>query len=290
MGLRLKFNLVMLLVTLIGMGVIGYIANLVLQRNAREEILHTAGLMMESALAVRTYTVNEIRPLLAVQMTREFLPQTVPAYAATHDIKGMRKRYPQYSYKEATLNPTNPASRATDWESGIVEYFRDHTSAKQLVGEHNTPTGRSLYLARPIAVKSESCLSCHGDVGDAPPTMLAKYGKANGFGWKMNEIVGSQIVNVPMTVPLQRARQTLTTFLIALGAAFATIMLILNLLLHRIVIHPVKRMASLAHDVSMGKLDVEEFNPGGKDEISVLAESFNRMRRSLVNAMQMLNS
>lgn len=290
MGLRLKFNLVMLLVTVIGMLVIGYIANLVLQRNAREEILHTAGLMMESALAVRTYTVKEIKPLLSVQMTRVFLPETVPAYAATHNINGLRKRYPQYSYKEATLNPTNPASRATDWEASIVEYFRDHADAEQLVGEHDTPTGPSLYLARPIQVKSEDCLSCHGNVEDAPTTMLARYGKANGFGWKLHETVGSQIVNVPMSVPLGRARQTLTTFLIALAAAFVAIMLILNLLLNSIVIQPIKRMASLAHDVSMGKLDVEEFNPGGKDEISVLAESFNRMRRSIVNAMEMLNS
>ena len=290
MGLRLKFNLVMLLVTLIGMLVIGYIANVVLQRNAREEILHTAGLMMESALAVRNYTVNEIKPLLSVQMTRQFLPQTVPAYAATHNINGLRKRYPQYSYKEATLNPTNPASRASDWEAGIVEYFRDHAKSTQLVGEHDTPTGRSLYLARPIEVKSEGCLSCHGSVTDAPETMLALYGKANGFGWKMHEIVGTQIVNVPMDVPLTRAKQTLATFLIALGSAFAAIMLILNLLLNTIVIQPVKRLAGIAHDVSMGKLDGEECTPKGKDEISVLAESFNRMRRSLVNAMQMLNS
>jgi len=289
MGLRAKFNLVMLLLTALGMLGIGLIANEVLQRNAREEILHTAGIMMESALSVRNYTINEIRPLLTAQMKQKFLPETVPAYAATRNINGLRQRYPQYTYKEATLNPTNPASRATDWEASIVEYFRDHADAQQLVGEHTTPTGRSLYLARPIAIKNENCLNCHGNVADAPSTMLARYGKANGFGWKMHEIVGSQIVSVPMAVPLARAQDTLITFMIAVGAVFAVIMLILNLLLHRIVIHPIKRMAGIAHDVSMGKLDVAECTPQGKDEISVLAESFNRMRRSLVNAMQMLN-
>lgn len=290
MGLRLKFNLVMLLVAAIGLTGIGFIASAVLQRNAREEILHNAGLMMESAMSIRSYTVNQIKPLLSVQMTREFLPQTVPAYAATQNIRGLRKRYPNFTYREATLNPTNPASRATDWEANIVEYFRNHKNAKQLVGEHSTPTGPSLYLARPIEVKSEGCLSCHGSVSDAPPTMLARYGKANGFGWKMHEIVGSQIVNVPMSVSLARADKTFTTFMLAVGAVFAVIMLILNLMLHTIVIHPVKRMARIAHDVSMGKLDVEECEPKGKDEISVLAESFNRMRRSLVNAMEMLNT
>jgi HAMP domain-containing protein len=290
MGLRLKFNLIMLLVAALGLTGIGFIAYNVLQRNAREEILHTAGIMMESALSVRNYTTNEIRPLLSKQMQHEFLPVTVPAYAATRNFNGLRKRYPEYTYKEATLNPINPASHATEWEAGVVDYFRNHRDTQELVGEHATPAGPSLYLARPIEVKSESCLSCHGNVADAPQTMLARYGKANGFGWKLNEIVGSQIVSVPMSVSLSRARHTLTTFMLAVGAVFAAIMLMLNLLLHRIVIHPVKRMAAIAHDVSMGKLDVEECTPRGKDEISVLAESFNRMRRSLVNAMQMLNS
>lgn len=290
MGLRAKFNMVMLLLTALGMLSIGLIAYEVLQRNAREEILHTAGIMMESAMSVRNYTVNEIRPLLTTQLEKKFLPETVPAYAAIRNINGLRKHYPEYTYKEATLNPTNPASRATEWEANIVDYFRNHQDTRELVGEHTTPTGRSLYLARPIEVRSESCLGCHGNVADAPTTMLARYGKANGFGWKMHEVVGSQIVSVPMQVPLARAQQTLLTFMIAVGAVFAVSMLILNLLLHRIVIYPVKRMAGIAHDVSMGKLDVEECNPQGKDEISVLAESFNRMRRSLINALQMLNS
>lgn len=290
MGLRLKFNLVMLLVAFLGLAGIGWIASLVLERNARAEILQTAGLMMESAMAIRSYTVNQIRPLLSVQMTHEFLPQTVPAYAATQNIKGLRKRYPDFTYKEATLNPTNPASRATEWEAGIIEYFRNHRDTKELVGEHASPTGRSLYVAHPIEIKSEACLTCHGNVASAPGTMLAKYGKANGFGWRMNEIVGSQIVNVPMALSLARAHNTLLSFMSAVGFVFVLIMLMLNLLLNRIVVNPVKRIANIAHDVSMGKLDVEECTPTGKDEISVLAESFNRMRRSLINAMQMLNS
>jgi hypothetical protein len=55
-------------------------------------------------------------------------------------------------YKEAALNPTNPRDRAVDWEADIINTFRNHPgAAKELVGERDTPTGRSLYLARPIA-------------------------------------------------------------------------------------------------------------------------------------------
>jgi len=289
MGLRTKFNLVMLFVFILGMAGAGFVSNEVLQRNAREEILHTAGIMMESAMAVRSYTIGEIRPLLAVQMKRDFLPQTVPAYAAMTNVHRLRKKYPEYTYKEATLNPTNPASRATEWETSIVDHFRNNPAQTELIGDHQTATGPMLYMARPIQIKNEGCLACHGKVEDAPESMLSRYGRANGFGWKMQEVVGSQIVSVPMAVPLARADKTFITFMGALAVVFVSVFVILNILLSMIVIRPVKRMSAIAHDVSMGKMDVPECDPRGKDEIATLGESFNRMRRSLANAMQMLD-
>lgn len=288
MGLRTKFNLVMLVTFIIGMIGAGIVSNSVLQKNARQEILDTAGLLMESAMAIRSYTVKEIRPLLAVQIKRQFLPQIVPAYAAMTNVQNMREKYPEYSYKEATLNPTNPADRATDWEAGIIDYFRNNREQSQLIGTRDTPTGPMLYMARPIEIKNGSCLACHGTVEDAPKSMLDKYGNANGFGWKMNEIIGSQIVSVPMSVPLDRADKTFHTFMYSLAAVFVLVFVILNVLLHLIVIEPVKKISAVAHEVSMGKMEVPELNEQGKDEIASLAGSFNRMRRSLVNALKML--
>ena len=53
MGLRLKFNLVLVLVFLVGLGVAGWISRDLLIRNARDEVSRNASLMMEAALAVR---------------------------------------------------------------------------------------------------------------------------------------------------------------------------------------------------------------------------------------------
>ena len=289
MGLLAKFNLVMLLVFVLGMTGAGFVSNEVLQRNARDEVLHTAGIIMEGAMAVRNYTIKEIKPLLTADLRKEFLPQTVPAYAAMRNVHNLREKYPEYTYKEATLNPTNPASRATEWETGIIEHFRNNSTSHQLIGEHDTAAGPMLYIAKPIQIKTADCLLCHGKIEDAPKTMIERYGDANGFGWKLDEVVGSQLVSVPMSVPLARAEKTFTTFMIALGAVLFIAFIILNILLQKIVIKPVRKMSGIAHDVSMGKMDVPECDAHGKDEIGTLAESFNRMRRSLVNAMQMLD-
>ena len=126
MKLVAKFNLVLVGVCSIGLAIAGYLSYNILQKNAREEVVQHAGMMMEAALAIRSYTVGEIRPLLKLQMTRTFLPQTVPAYAATQSFDKLRKNHPEYSYKEATLNPTNLRDRAADWEADIVQSFRNN--------------------------------------------------------------------------------------------------------------------------------------------------------------------
>ena len=53
---------------------------------------------------------------------------------------------------------------------------------------------------------------------------------------------------------------------------------------------PIRRMSAIASEVSLGKMDAPEFEERGKDEIASLAGSFNRMRRSLANAMKLLES
>src|SRR5580704_12795162 len=114
-------------------------------------------------LSARDYTTHQIKPLLVTQQEHQwtFLPQTVPAFAATENFGYLRANYPDYAYKEATLNPTNPRDRAVDWEADIINSFRNHPAAsKELWGERDTPTGRSLYLARPLQA-GPPCLECH---------------------------------------------------------------------------------------------------------------------------------
>lgn len=288
MNLMAKFNIVLIGVCSLGFAVAGYFSHKILQDNARSEVVQHAGMMMEAAMAIRSYTVGEIRPLLVQKMKKEFLPQSVPAYAATQNFETLRKNHPEYSYKEATLNPTNLRNRATDWETDIVSDFRNNPKDKQLIGVRDTPTGQVLYMARPIAIKKAGCLTCHSTVKAAPKTLLAKYGDSNGFGWKMDEIVGAQIVTVPMSVPVQRAEQVFETFMFSLAAIFVLIIVILNYMLRVIVINPVTRMATISDEISMGNMEAEEFKESGNDEIATLGAAFNRMRRSLEKAIKML--
>ena len=289
MGLRLKFNLVLLVVFVLGLGVTAYISWTLLQKNAREEVVRNADLMMEAALAIRAYTVDQVRPQLDLQLMRVFLPQSVPAYAATETLSQIKKKYADYSYKEATLNPTNPRNRATDWEADLVREFKDKSALTEMIGERDTPTGRSLYIARPIRITNPACLPCHTTPEMAPATMVKYYGPANGFGWKLNDIIGAQVVSVPMTVPIRNAQRAFLAFMGSLTVVFALVFVVLNVMLSRMIVRPISLMSRAADQVSTGDFDVAELSEKGTDEIAVLGRAFNRMRRSLQKALQMID-
>jgi protein-histidine pros-kinase len=227
-------------------------------------------------------------PLLAPRLQNEFLPQSVPSFAATEHLTQLLKSYPDFSYKEATLNPTNLRDRATDWEADLVNTLRAKPDLAELVGRRDTSVGPALYIARPLQIKSEACLRCHSVPDAAPRPMLDIYGRNNGFGWKHMEIVGAQVVSVPMAVPLARANLALRTYMLSMLGIFGFLFVALNIMVHMFVTRRITRMSRLADQVSMGEFGAEDFDAGGSDELSVLARSFARMRTSLSSAMKML--
>ncbi|MEY4712695.1 MAG: hypothetical protein RIS88_2145 [Pseudomonadota bacterium] len=288
MGLRLKFNVVLGGVFVAGLAAAAVISQKLLQDNARQAVVREARLMLEAATSVRAYTVEQVRPNLAAQAGEVFLPQSVPAFAATEVIGGLRRQQAAYTYKEATLNPTNPRNRVTDWEADVVHRFRQDPALGEIIDERMAASGRSLFIAKPIQVTHGACLQCHGTPASAPPGMLRLYGQANGFGWQHSETVGAQIVSVSMDVPLAHAKQAFTTFMGSLAAVFAVAFIALNLMLGGLILRPIRRMARAADRLSTGDFEVPEFNEHGHDEITVLGSAFNRMRRSLEKAMAML--
>ena len=291
MKLLVKFSLVFILVFGLCIAAASWICKDFLESNARAQVRREAELMMESALAVRAYTVDQIRPILEALHRRDkvFSPQTVPGYAATETLNFIHTKWPDYTYKEATLNPTNPRDRAVEWESDLVSKFRNDPTAKELTGVRQTAAGgESLFVAHPIR-PNQACLECHSTAAAAPAGMVRLYGPNNGFNWKVGEVVGAQIVSVPLSVPKALADAAYRKLMLSLVGVAVLTLIALNLALTFTVIRPVTRLAHAADEISKGNLDVPELPAGGSDEIGMLAAAFNRMHRSLAKAMKMLD-
>jgi HAMP domain-containing protein len=289
MNLLTKFNLILLVLFGIGGLIISLVIYSFLIGNAQREVLKEAQLMMASAMSVREYTSSDIGPLLQQNPEHKtrFLAETVPAFGALSTFNKLRKNYPDYTYREATLNPTNPEHRATDWEADVIAYLRDHPKQSQVNGHRDTPVGPAMYLATPI-VASPPCLECHSTPAAAPPAMIATYGSNNGFGWKPDSIVGAQIVSVPMSVPLEKARQAFRLLLIYLIGTLVAAIVVLDAAVYFIVIRPLKLVSDAADRVSKGETNPPPLPVRGSDEIAAVTASFNRMQLSLAKAFKML--
>jgi HAMP domain-containing protein len=290
MKLLAKFNLLLILVFGLGLALIAVNARNFLMDEAKKVVLNQAELMAASSGATRSYTEEEISPILenTQQHADTFLPQTIPFYAATVTFNRLRKNFPDYTYKEATLNPTNLVDRAEDWQADIINYFRNDPGQKQLVGERESSVGPTLYLARPI-VAEQGCLTCHSIPSLAPRAMIKRYGSQNGFGWKANEIVAAQIISIPMSVPIKIADEGFRNLLITLGSIFLATIVLIDVGMYFIVIRPLRSVSESADRISTGEIDLPPLPVKGKDEIAEVTTSFNRMQTSLKKAMEMLN-
>ena len=290
MKLLAKFNLILLALFVAGLALIAVAANEFLMRNARDQVVRQAELMIENARSTRQYTVDELAPLLNTvpDHNTRFLPETIPFYAATTTFNYLRAKYPEYAYKEAALNPSNPRDRAADWEADLIYYFRTHKDAPRVIGERQTSAGPALYIAYPIKTEG-ACLTCHGDPRSAPDSILQTYGGVNGFGWTAGEITAAQIISVPMTVPVGIARQAFRALIAYLIVTFIAAMALLDAALLFIVIRPVQRLSAMADRISSGDTSLAELPVNGKDEIAEVTASINRMSASLRKAFRMLN-
>jgi HAMP domain-containing protein len=293
--LGFKLNLILLSVFLIIILINGLVLSNILQKKAEQEVQDKALVLMETMLSVREYTakqVNEgtIKKLSPnLEIDGQFIKTSVPGYSAREVFRNLQKRelYSDFFYKEATLNPTYAPDKADKEEVKIVEKFRSQPTLKEQVGFRTVSAGNLFYIARPLQIKSESCLVCHSTPEQAPASQIKTYGDKGGFGWKLNEIVGAQIIIVPASKVFAEARRLQLLVIGILVAGFIVAAIILNLFLKFSIISPLKKMSKWSRDVSTGTLDAD-FEHKPNDEIGVLAASVNRLKVSLEMAMNML--
>ncbi len=287
-----KFTLVLGLVFATGTAV-GWVAlSEVLHRRAQKEIASQADILLRTMNSVRQYTSEHVNRYLKppLDQTDEFIPETVPGHSAREVFETFRKdpRYQDFLYKEATLRPTNPRDQSDAFETALIERFRNDPTAFGQSGFRQEGASRLFYAALPIRIQAERCLGCHSTPERAPATMVAAYGRDGGFGWKLGEIVGSQIVYVPAeTVLATGQREAMRVAAVFLGV-FALTVVVINGFLRHTVIRPLRHLTRATQAVSQGGVRTEQMgdSPDGRnllktaergDEFGQLAERFTFM-------------
>ncbi len=271
-----KFTLLLTLVFLGGICLSGMILASAMQHLAEEDVSTKAEILVQTMNSVRNYTDNTIDPLLANQLLTApaFIPETVPGYAARQVFEQFRTHpeYKSFLYKEATLNPTNPRDQADNFETNLVEQFRQQPQTTTLSGYRPIYGETLFYIAQPLKVTQQNCLVCHGQPASAPKSMIQTYGTQGGFGWKLDEIVAAQTIYVPADEVFMRVRHTLTLVMSIVVAVFALGVWLINRFLKGTVIQPLKQLTAIAQKVGAGTITVEQVEGFDSPEIIKVAQ------------------
>lgn len=290
LALAQKLTVILLVIFLGGITLSGFALAEILNYKAQNEIASNALLLLRTINSVRFYTNSEVTPLLEASAGQSFLPQVIPAYSSRKVFENLRKvnnDYKDFLYKEAMLNPSNPQDMADSFEKNIIQSFSEQKNLKETSGFRSLAGDKYFYIARPIVITDASCLRCHSTPEVAPKEMIKSYGDKNGMGWKLNEVLGAQIVSVPTTEVVHRSHQSINVVMSILTIIFAIAIYVANFWLKRYVVRPINRVVRVAEAVSTGDMEAD-FEKVSNDEVGSLVEAFTRMKLSLVMAMRRL--
>lgn len=299
-NLSTKFTILLAVVFLVGAMLGGLVLWRALEGRAEAEVASKGSVLLQTMNSVRSYTSHHVFPLLQASagMQDKFIPETVPAFSAREVFELLREdaKYKAFFYKEATLNPTNLRDLADSFETDLVNQMRAESRSEY--SAFRTREGLPTYfVAHPIVVTSQQCLTCHSVPSAAPQSMVNAYGSQNGFGWKLNEVVGAQIIYVPAAEVLQAS---VRTFSVAAGAMIATLMLVLvlvNFLLRRDIIRPIGILGALARKLSADQCTSDDLRADDflrvtarGDELGHTAQVFQQMASEVYARTQSLKA
>jgi HAMP domain-containing protein len=281
-----QVSLLMLIIFLMTIVASGITLDKILNYNIQNQITSKALILMEAMESLRGYSNTQVFPELSNLLEERFLPQAIPSYSVREVFEGMRANnaYRDFFYKDAMLNPTNLRDKADRFEKTVIDRFAGDANLKELRGFRSTPGSDVFYIARPSIVKKPNCLQCHTTPDMAPKSMIDRYGSENGFGWKLNKVIGAQMIFVPANEIINRARQSFLLLMAIILLFFGVAIFFVNFWLSKFVVRPINSIAKVAEAVSIGNMDVK-FGRQSNDEVGKLAESFRRMQTSLQLAM-----
>lgn len=256
MGLRTKFNWVVITCLLMGFFAIYWLHRNNTLIHTEMDLLHQAEQLFQISESIRAYNSEEVSPLLSNNI-EGFTPQSISSYAVSKIFINVNEKTPTISYKVAIDDSEIQLYQPTVWQKNIISQFRNNPKLPLLTDKVADAKGSFLVYAKPIFSEAE--------------------------------VSGAKIIRIDQQAILQAVNDSLFKFTLILALIFIIIVLVINLMLHTLVLKPIKKLTSQAEKISQGEADSEELVITGKDEINRIAMAFNRMQRSLKAAMSMLS-
>lgn len=283
-SLRKQFNLVIISLYIVSLLVtlpfIYYLSSKDVYDSANKELI----LLVDMVSSMRKTISKDIRPGLLRQDVLHPAAALSSTVFTRHTAQHFKKLQPDYYIKVASDNPLNSENKPLKLEQKILDHFRKHRNEKKLVRKGNI-NGKNYLLSSSPSISKPNCNICHSSPYEAPDYIVEKYGKKSGYNYQLGEVVGASFVGVPLddinTIAVQRGLALAGV----LTLLFTFALIVINYLVKQKILNPLTEITESAQAISKGAMD-REVNITGDDEIGELAQSIERMRKSLKMLMK----
>ncbi len=109
-----------------------------------------------------------------------------------HQVQGV-------SIRRISLKERNPANTPSADEKKVLESMQKMLNAKKLPPYLIEQEGKRFKYYKPLVIKQEACLKCHGDISKNPELkqfMKEHYPFDKAQGYKMGELRGAMVVEI----------------------------------------------------------------------------------------------
>ncbi len=258
------------------------------QHVADSMVRQQANMVMEFNMAIRKYVAETIRPGVEKIAGKDaFIPEMMSSALISRSIfEDLQKKFPGYIVRFASDKPRNPINQATPDEMRFIEMFRKNPKLVQTTDPIQINGHR--YVAQIKARRlTPECLRCHGDPKDAPAALVKRYGTTAGFHWKAGDMVGVDVIAVPVEkiaiAIAAEMRWKLVVLATWLTFLFGLIIVVFHVVVSRRLVNMARHIRNIADKSEVSRMTPQ--GAKGNDEIDVLGSAFDNLFEQL-RAMQ----
>jgi protein-histidine pros-kinase len=236
--------------------------------------------------SIKGYIADDMRPWFV--KNKQFHSAGFSGIVAVSRVaQNLKEIQGRYAIRNVSDNPLNPANSPEPLERDLLQGFRRDPDVKHLQTQGELGGQLMLVTSAPI-VSQPGCLQCHGEPDTVHPEITGEYGRTTGYGYKNGDVVGLELVGVPIAdvnaLAMERSLMAVGLLTLMFGLIFVTI----NLLVRRNLISPILEITDAAQAVVKGDLD-RTLDIKRNDEIGDLARSVELLRRSFAQVMKRFN-
>lgn len=214
--------------------------------NLRDQLVtdteHKASLVLSQAEAVQAYVREVLRPAMYERLPPDaFVLEAMSTSFITRKVMSdLNVHGDQLRYRRVAVGARNPDYEADAFERSVMERFAADPMLTRL--EEITPRDDEevFVAARPVRFEA-SCLHCHGDPAEAPKALLQRYGDARGFWRHDGELVGLDMVTMPVAGALGQIKGKTVGFLSLFALGMGAFYLTLQVFFDRLVVVNLRR-------------------------------------------------